>query len=405
MTRLRQFAAVVGPGLIVMLADTDAGSVITASQSGAQWGYRLLLQQFLIIPVLFVSQELTVRLALCTGKGYGELILQHFGRAMAWLATLVLCISCFGALVTEMSGLAGVGQLYGVPVWQAVALAGGVIFAVVCTGSYRSVERFAIALGAFESAFVLVAWLAKPDYREIAVQMRDVPWRDHRYLYLLAANLGTSIMPWTIFYQQSALLDKGLTLAHLKAARLDTLFGAVFCQIISAAVLVAAAAVFGAREAGMTLQSVPQIVQGFTAVLGDGAGRALFSMALSGGALVATIVVCLAMAWALGEIVGMRHSLASRPREAPWFYATFGALLLAAGGLVVSQVDLVRLAIATGIVNALVLPVMLGFLFWLARYKLPCPYRLEGPYACGVGAVFVIAAGVGFYASLVGMMG
>jgi Mn2+/Fe2+ NRAMP family transporter len=291
-----------------MLADTDAGSVITASQSGAQWGYRLLLLQVLIIPVLFAAQELTVRLALSTGKGYGELILQQCGRPMAWLVTLTLCISCFGALVTEMSGLAGVGQLYGVPAWQTIVLAGGAIFAVVCTGSYRSVERVALALGAFELAFVLVAWLARPDYHQVAAQMREIPWRDHRYLYLLAANLGTSIMPWTIFYQQSALLDKGLTLAHLKTARLDTLLGAVLCQLITAAVLIAAAAAFGAHGAGMTLQSVPDIAQAFTAVLGQGAGRALFAVALSGGALVATIVVCLALAWALGEIVGLRHS-------------------------------------------------------------------------------------------------
>jgi Mn2+/Fe2+ NRAMP family transporter len=403
--RLKQFAALLGPGLVVMLADTDAGSVITASQSGAQWGYRLLLLQLLIIPVLFAAQELTVRLALSTGKGYGELILQHCGRTMAWLATLTLCVSCFGALVTEMSGLAGVGQLYGVPQWQTIVLAGGAIFAVVCTGSYRSVERVALALGAFELAFVLVAWLAKPDYRQVAVQMREIPWRDHRYLYLLAANLGTSIMPWTIFYQQSALLDKGLTLAHLKTARLDTLLGAVLCQLITAAVLIAAAAAFGAHGAGMTLQSVPDIAQAFTAVLGQGAGRALFAVALSGGALVATIVVCLALAWALGEIVGLRHSLASSPRQAPWFYAVFGAMLLAAGALVVSQADLVRLSIATGIVNALVLPLILGFLFWLARYRLPRGQRIAGVYAGVVAMVFLVTAGVGLYAAVAGILG
>src|ERR1700730_6124244 len=116
----RRFTVVAGPGIVVMLADTDAGSVITAAQSGARWGYRLLLLQFLIIPLLFVAQELTVRLALCTGKGYGELILKHCGRVLASLAIVTLFVSCFGALVTEMSGLAGVGELYGIAVWQTV---------------------------------------------------------------------------------------------------------------------------------------------------------------------------------------------------------------------------------------------------------------------------------------------
>ena len=405
LNRVKRLATVVGPGLVVMLADTDAGSVITAAQSGAQWWYRLLLPQFLIIPLLFVAQELTVRLGLSTGKGYGELILQRFGPWVAALPIAALIISCFGALITQMSGLAGVGQLFGIPVWQTVGIVALAVFAMVCTGSYNAVERAAIVLGVFELAFLVVAWHARPDYGQMLDELRHMPFSDRDYLYLLAANLGTSIMPWTIFYQQSALIDKGLGISHLKAARLDTLIGALLCQVITAAVLIAAAAAFGAHGTGMSLDSVPQIAQAFTAVLGENAGKITFTVALSGGALVATIVVSLSAAWAVGEILGKRHSLAEHPRNAPRFYGAFGLMLLASAILVSSGISLVRLAIATGVVNALLLPVILGFLYWLARNEVRGPYRLKGFYAGCVAVIFLITAGVGLYAGISGALG
>lgn len=405
LARVKRVAAVIGPGLVVMLADTDAGSVITAAQSGAKWGYRLFWLQLMIIPLLFMVQELTVRLALCTGKGYGELILQRFGRGLALLSMATLGISCLGALITEMSGLAGVGQLFGIPVWQTIVVVCGLILTMVYTGSYHSVEKVAIMLGVFELAFLIVAWHAKPDYHQFASQLRSMPFSDHDYLYMLAANLGTSVMPWTVFYQQSALIDKGLDLSHLKAARFDTLVGAILCQVITAAVLVATAAAFGAHGGGMTLDSIPQIAEAFTSVLGVTVGRVLFAMALSGGALVATIVVCLSCGWALGEVTGVRHSLASHPREAPWFYISFGLMLLAGGGLVASGINLVNLSIATGVVNAALLPVVLGFLFLLARHELPREHRLKGRYGMCVAMIFLVTAGIGLEAGITGVLG
>ncbi|WP_256676079.1 NRAMP family divalent metal transporter [Pseudomonas sp. SCB32] len=402
--RARQTLSLFGPGLVVMLADTDAGSVITAAQSGARWGYRLLLLQVLIVPLLFVVQELCVRLALCTGKGYGELVLSRFGRAPAMLAMVTLAISCFGALVTQMSGLAAVGQLFGLPTGEVMLVICAGIFLMVRTGSYRSVERVAMFLGLFELAFLAVAWHARPDIRQVATQVLHMPLKDPEYLYLLAANLGTSIMPWTVFYQQSALVNKQLGPEQLKAARLDTLGGAILCQVVTAAIVIAAAAAFSGQE-GVALDSIPQIAEAFTRVLGEHTGTMLFALALSGGALVATLVVCLSAAWAFGEITGKRHSLASHPAEAPWFYISFGLLLAAGGLLVASGTDLLRLSIATGVINALMLPVVLGLLFFLARRELPEPHRLKGWYAGCTAVVFLLAAGVGLYAGCMGALG
>ena len=149
----------------------------------------------------------------------------------------------------------------------------------------------------------------------------------------------------------------------------------------------------------------PKCAEAFTAALGDTFGRVVFAMGLSGGALVATIVVCLTAAWAFGEVTGVRHSLAHPPAVAPWFYAAF-AVILAAGGLVVaSGINLVRLSIGVGVANALLLPIVLGFVYRLACTELPEPHRLTGGYAVIVGVVFLITAGFGFYAGLFGALG
>ena len=403
--RWRRSLLVLGPGLLAQLANSDAASIITAAESGAQWGYRLLLLQVLIIPVLYMTQELTVRLGLGTGKGYAELVRERFGRVWAFLSIATLIASCFGALVAQMTGLAGVGEAFGIPVWQTIAAIVALIFGMVLTGSYHSVERIAIALGLFELGFLVVAWTAHPDPAQILAQLTQVPVGNPGYLYLLAANLGTSIMPWTIVYQQSAVVDKGLTREHLGIERIDTLIGAVLCQVITAAIVVAAAATLGRGGSDPSLGSVSAIAMAFVPSLGETVGRGVFALGLAGGALVATVVVCLTAAWSIGESIGVRHSLEHHPREAPWFYAVFGIALVAGGTLVASGINLVRLAIAVGVINVLLLPVMLGFLYRLARTALAPADQLRGAYAAIVGIVFLMIAGFGVYAAIVGALG
>ncbi|MDE2398765.1 MAG: divalent metal cation transporter, partial [Burkholderiales bacterium] len=256
----------------------------------------------------------------------------------------------------------------------------------------------------FELVFLVIAWKAQPKWGEIAAQLRQMPLGRADYLYLLAANLGTSVMPWSIFYQQSALIDKGLDIRHLRATRIDTATGAVLCQVVTASILIAAAATFSGRP-NVPFQTVGEISAAFSGVLGTTWGHAIFAIGLSGGALVATVVVCLTAAWAIGEITGAHHSLEQHPLEAPWFYAAFALMLVLGGALVVSGLNLVRLSIAVGVLNALLLPLVLGFLYRLARSEPDPPHRLRGRYALAVGAVFAITTAVGLYAGIAGTLG
>jgi Mn2+/Fe2+ NRAMP family transporter len=385
-----------------MLADTDAGSLITAAQSGAQWGYSLLLLQALLIPILYIVQELTVRLGMVTGKGHAELIKQHFGIVWAWVSVITLIVSCIGALLTELSGLTGVGALIGVPPSVTLALTVTALMGIAVTHTYLTVERIAIAVGAFELVFLAVAWLAHPGFGELVRGATTIPLGDPKYLYLASANIGAVIMPWMVFFQQASVVERGLKTRDLGAARLDTAVGAVITQLVMAAALVAVAATLGKAGGGQELDTVEEIAAAITPYLGEVGGRLMFALGMAGAALVAAIVVTLTAARTLAEVLGAKHSLDHDVQEAPWFYGAYALALVVAAVVVTSGVDLVALSVGVQVMNALLLPIVLGFLFLLAR-RLPRPYRLEGAYAWASGALIAVTVAFGVYSGLAGI--
>ncbi len=394
------FLAVLGPGLVVMFADTDAGSVITAAQSGAVWGYKLLLLQLLLVPIVYMVQEMAVRLGLATGKGHGELIREHFGKGWAWLSVSTLMVACLGALVTEFAGVAGAGVLFGIPPWLSVSTSVVFLSVVAWTGSYRSVERVAILIGSFELIFLVVAWWAHPNPTAMLEGLVQIPWAQPGYMYLAVANIGAVIMPWMVFYHQSAVVDKGLKINDLEASRRDTALGAIITQLVMIAILVTVAATIGTHHPGESLDTVQQIAQALTPFLGQTAGRILFALGMVGASLVAAIVVSLATAWGLGEVSGYKRSLEHKPSQAPWFYGVYTGMLVVGGLMVVSGVNLVILSVAVQVMNAALLPIVLGFLYLLALKALPEPYRLQGRYSIAVGTVVAMTSVLGIYAAM-----
>jgi len=232
-----------------------------------------------------------------------------------------------------------------------------------------------------------------------------MPVKDSAYLYLVAANIGAVIMPWMIFYQQSAVADKKLRACHYRHAQWDTAFGSVITQAVMAAVLLAAAATIGKMHAGAadaSLNSIGDISKMLVPALGASVGRVVFGFGTIGAAMVAAIVVSLASAWGFGEVTGYRHSLEHHPLEAPWFYGIY-ALAVIGGAVVVDLVpNLVALNIGVQVMNALMLPLVLGFLVLLAFKALPAEHRLSGPYAWLVIAVSVLTAGLGVYGGITG---
>jgi NRAMP (natural resistance-associated macrophage protein)-like metal ion transporter len=393
-----RFLAVWGPGLLVMLADTDAGNVVTAAQSGALWGYRLLPLLVLLIPLLYMVQELTVRLAIFTGRGHGELIRQQLGLGWACLSGIALAIATGASLITEFTGVAGIGDLYGVPRTLTLPAAAAALLLVVGTGTYRRVERITIIIGLFELAFFAVAWAAHPDAALLEEQTLSPPFTDTGFLYLAAALVGAVFNPWMVFYQQSAVVDKKLQPKDYRAACWDTGLGAMLTQLLTAAVLVAAAALLAKPGTREGLSSVGEISQAMTPMLGVTVGRLVFSAGVLGASMVAAIVSSLALAWGVGEIAGYRRSLEYRPLDAGWFYGVYALAVAGSAALVWAEPDLIWLNVAAQVLNAFLFPVVIGVLVALAIKALPEKQRLRGWYRW---VVISAAAAV----SLIGLVG
>ena len=374
------FVVSVGPGILVMLADTDAGNVVTAAQSGARWGYRLLPLLLGLIPVLYMVQELAVRLGLFTGRGYSELVRHHFGPAWAWVSAAGLAVAVAGSMITEFAAVAGIGELYGISRNLTLPLAAATLLLIVLSGSYRRVERAAILIGSFELAFLFVAASTRPDFARVAHELSNMPSGNSDFWFLGAALIGAVFNPWMVFYQQSAMAEKQLDHQHYLSARWDTALGAVLTQVVSASVLFVAATTFGSSYTQASLDSVGQISKALTPHLGAIAGRLVFSLGVLGASIVAAIVCSLALAWALREAAGYGRSPNAQLFRAPWFYAVYSACVLTGAAFVWWVPNLIWLTVWAQIVNVFLLPMVLGFLVILAASILPGTIRLRGWY-------------------------
>ncbi|WDM02868.1 divalent metal cation transporter [Alicyclobacillus cycloheptanicus] len=383
-----------------MLANTDAGCIITAAQSGAQWGYAMVLPQLVLIPIVYLVQEITVRLGVATGKGHGDLIREHFGQKWAWLSVSTLFLSAIGALVTEFSGVAGVGELFGISPRYSVSVATLILIGLGFTGSYKRVERIGIAMGLFELLLLPAALMAHPSAHALWSGLSTIPLGNPSYTFLLAANVGAVIMPWMIFYQQSAVVDRGLGKHHLKAARWDTLTGSIVTQLVMIAVVVMIAATIGKVNPNQPLNDVGQIAGGLLPFLGAAGAKVVFGLGMLGASFVAALVVSLAGAWGIGEVVGFPHSVNNKVREAKWFYVVYTLAHIGGAALVFSGINLVNLSVDTEVMNALLLPIVLGFLLLLEAKVLPAEWRMKGAYKWTVWVISAVVMSFGLYMGL-----
>jgi Mn2+/Fe2+ NRAMP family transporter len=367
---LWRYLAVAGPGLIVAFADTEAGSITTAATSGAQFGMKLVLLQVLLIVPLFVVQEMTVRLGTVTGKGHAQLIRENYGLAWTWVSLGTMLITNLAALVTEFIGIAGAALVFGIPVAPLVIVSATVLIGIAFSGRYKRAEFFALGLCLLELLFIPAAFAAHPDpgvlLREGLFGSQPLGNRD--YLLLVAGNIGAVIMPWMIFYQQSATVDKGLRPKDLKLARIDTAIGAVVTQVIMIAVIVTCAATLFVHHISVT--DAAHAALALVPLTGSKLAGIAFGAGLLGAALLGALVVSLASAWAFGEAFAWRCSLNAACYDAKRFYGMYAAMVAVAAGIVlIPHLPLIRITVWVMAFNAFVLPLVLGFLLVLSNDK------------------------------------
>jgi Mn2+/Fe2+ NRAMP family transporter len=368
--RLWRYLAVAGPGLIVAFADTEAGSITTAATSGAQFGMKLVLLQLLLIVPLFVVQEMTVRLGTVTGKGHAQLIREHYGLAWTWVSLGTMLLTNLAALVTEFIGIAGAALVFGVPVVPMVVAAAALLLGIALSGRYRRAELMALGLCVLELLFIPAAFAAHPDpgvlLREGIFGSQPLGNRD--YLLLVAGNIGAVIMPWMIFYQQSATVDKALKPRDLPWARLDTAIGSVATQLIMVAVVVTCAATLYVKH--ISVSDAAHAALALVPLTGTKWAGIAFGAGLLGAALIGALVVSLATAWAFGEAFAWRCSLNAKCFDAKRFYGLYTAMVVISAGIVlIPHLPLIRITVWVEAFNAFVLPIVLGFLLVMANDK------------------------------------
>jgi len=390
--------SLIGPGLLVCLADTDAPCLIVACQSGAYWGYSLVLVQAVLVPILFLTQELTVRLGVYTKKGYIACIRDEFGPAWAWFACTLLIIACAGGIVSEMFGIASVVELwFSVEHASAGRLMGAFVAAtlvvvVVLCCNYTQIEKIGIFFGMFELTFVLTMFVLHPSPIDVVSGMFTFH-SESEYFEIAAANIGAVIMPWMMVFQQSAVVNRRLTTNddYVEEAK-TTLAGSFLTQLIMIGAIVSMAA---ARPKNPNLENMMDIVNALEPALGLTSAKVLLSLAFAGGSLCASFVLSLAAAWGLSDATGSEDSfpLERSPTEAPHFYASFVFVVFIGVLVLFTGVSVVQTSMVVLLSNALLMPIAVYFLYALATSsELPEHVRVGGAHKALLASVFLFCS-------------
>jgi Mn2+/Fe2+ NRAMP family transporter len=380
LTRLRRqlliFLAVLGPGIIVMVADNDAGGISTYAVTGSKYGFSLLWIFVLLVPMAYFVQEMTVRLGAVTKRGHAEAIFDGFGAFWGWFSLIDLGIVNWLTLVTEYIGMTAALSLFGVPPWFTVIGVTLILFSVVLSGKYWTFEKMTLFFCAFNLIYIPAAiWAMQMPTAPAWGKVLEGFYRPHGVglssdlVFILLANVGTTIAPWMIFFQQSAVVDKGLDINDVKFGRIETLVGAVVTCVVAAFIIITTAAAFFYHRPPIAIEDAKQTAEALVPLLPAGEGdlaRKLFAIGLFDAGFLGALCISLSSSWAFGEVFGWAHSLNNRIKDAPWFYLLYLLMLLTAGGVVlIPRAPLVTITMFVQVVAVTLLPSALVFLLLL----------------------------------------
>jgi Mn2+/Fe2+ NRAMP family transporter len=361
----------VGPGILAMLGENDGPSMIAYASDGAQYGLGFFIP---FIPLLFamsyVCQEMCMRIGAVTHRGYGELVLQRYGRAWGLFGAADLTLTNLVTLVAEFVAIrVGLAYFHLGP-GVAVALGLALVLFTLSGGRYWRWERIVLGLALFNLLFVAAAVLVKPDVGAIAGSFDFTPFPSGSFntlLLLLASTIGATVTPWMIFFQQSASADKGMTPSDVHHGRYDTALGAVIAAICGVGALVAGAALLSHGGSGIQGFAGAGFPQALRQVAGGGAG-ALFALGLVEAGAVAILTISASTAYAAGECVGVTHSFNSSPRGAAVFHAAnVGVALIAGAVILIPGAPLLSIALNANVLATVLLPVSLVLMLLLAN--------------------------------------
>ncbi|HXW77774.1 MAG TPA: divalent metal cation transporter, partial [Candidatus Eremiobacteraceae bacterium] len=356
----------------VMLGENDGPSMLSYATTGATYGIGFFLPFIALTFVMaYVVQEMTVRLAIATGRGHAELIFERFGPFWGWFAMLDLTVGNVLTLVTEFIAIRAGAAYFGIPPVAAVA-AGIVLVAVtISTHRYFTWERVALALAAFNLLFVPAALFAHPHWADVARALGT--WSplpggiNATFITLLLADVGATVTPWMIFFQQSAVVDKGLDEHDLTQGKFDTALGAVVATIAAIATVVVAAVLYAHRVHTASMSGGADFATALAPYIGS-TGAAHFALGMIEAGVVAAMTISTSSAYAFAEVLHTRHSLNAGFRDARAFYVcAFVSVLVAGSTVLIPHAPLLAMTLAVNVIATLLMAPALLFLLLLAN--------------------------------------
>ena len=368
--RLLTLAAILGPGLIVMVGDNDAGGVSTYAQAGQNFGYSLLWTLVLLIPVLIVNQEMVVRLGAVTGVGHAKLIIERFGRFWGWFSVGDLFLLNFLTISTEFIGVSLAAAYFGLSPYIVVPVAALVLIAITVTGHFRRWER-AMFVFLFASLLVLPLVFLSHPAPAAALHGFLVPSIQGGFssnaVLLIIAIVGTTVAPWQLFFQQSNVIDKRITPRWLEYEKADTVLGAFVVVIGAAAIMMASASAFsGTADFGHFTDALG-VARGLSRHINSVVGG-IFALLLFDASIVGASAVTLATSYAFGDVFGLRHSLHRGIGEAKVFYGSYAVMVaLAAAIVLIPRAPLGLITTAVQALAGILLPSATVFLVLLCN--------------------------------------
>jgi Mn2+/Fe2+ NRAMP family transporter len=380
------YLVIAGPGMVVMVADNDAGGITTYAATGAKFGYHLIWFLLLLIPVAYYVQEMTVRLGAVTKRGHAEAIFDGFGAFWGWFSLLDLMIVDWLTLVTEFVGMTAAFAVFGVPPWITVAAVILLMAVIVLNGRYWTFEKLALLFCALNLIYIPGAFLVHPSVHDVLHQGLIPNFAGGftgELFFFLMANIGTTIAPWMLFFQQSAVVDKGMLEKDIPWGRFDTLLGSIVTVIVAVFIVIVTGTVLGGVDIDSAAQAASELMKT------DRYVGTFLAIGLFDAGLLGAICISLASSWAFGEIFGWAHSLNVKIKQAPWFYASYFVTLVIAGLVVlIPGAPLVLITLFVQVVAVTLLPAALVFLILLLNDR-----QTMGQY-CNTASQNWIAGGI-----------
>lgn len=365
--RLLILLSIVGPGLITANIDNDAGGIATYSLAGAHTGYRLLWILFPVTIALIMFQEMSARMGITSRKGLADLIREKFGLKITFYTFIFLIIADLGNIMAEFAGIASAGEIFGISKYISIPIASLFVWLLITKGNYKTVEKIFLVGCLVYFSYIISGFVMGPDWLEIgkSIVMPDLKSITKSDLPIIVGLIGTSITPWMQFYVQASIVEKGITVKHLKHSRIDVIAGCTSMLIVTLFIIICCATTLYPH--GVEVATAKDAAIALRPLAGD-YSTILFGIGLLNASLFAAALLPLATSYYICEGMGWESGVDKSFKEAPNFFTIFTSLIVVSAIMVlIPQINLFKILIWSQIINGLLIPLILLFIINLCN--------------------------------------